>query len=84
MTCTRCAAPASRSYKGLPMCRSHQEAAIVEEATAILERRAVYHAVLDSMMRVARSSSTGTLRLVQNDPAGTWSFEAPTYTLEGQ
>jgi hypothetical protein len=33
---------------------------------------------------VARSARSLTLRMRQNDPAGTWSFEGPTYTLEGQ
>jgi hypothetical protein len=75
MTCTRCTAPATASYRSLPLCRSHFEAAIVEEATAILER-----AALD----IEGFRAPAKLVMHQNDPAGTWSFEAPTYTLEGQ
>jgi hypothetical protein len=74
------------------MCRSHQEAAIVEEATAILERAALRNEghrieVIDHLNGDPTDNRPENLvRLVmrQNDPAGTWSFEAPTYTLEGQ
>jgi hypothetical protein len=93
VTCIYCTALATASYKGrLFMCRPHFDAAIVEEVTAILERaalqnsgrsfEAIHH--LDGNPRNNRAENLQKLVMRQNDPAGTWSYEGPTYTLEGQ
>jgi hypothetical protein len=71
----RCGSDAIWYVHGLPFCLGCTQALLIEETFAILER-----AALD----IEGFRAPTKLVMQQNDPAGTWSYEGPTYTLEGQ